>query len=164
MELKRLLAGAAATAATAVVMLPSTAAAQVSDLSVSPQTVEAGHDITITGSCGDPSADVSMWYGKLDSIGEPLVRLEEVSSGQDSISGTITITAGTPPGPYLAVMQCGAQAGELGTVGFNVAAGGTEAGGGATAEGVDFILFAAGGMLLAAAIAGTFYYRHNERA
>lgn len=164
MGLKRLLTGAAAAAAAAAVILPPAAAAQVSNMTVSPQTVEAGHNITITGSCDNGSAQASMWYGKLDAIGEPLVQLDEVSGGRDQISGVLTITAGTPPGSYLAVMQCGEETGELGTVGFNVASGGTQAGGGSTAEGVDIILFAAGGMLLMAAIAGTFYYRHHERA
>ncbi|HIW62673.1 MAG TPA: hypothetical protein H9881_09470 [Candidatus Stackebrandtia excrementipullorum] len=164
MGVKRWMTGVAAGAVAAVAVLSPAASAKVSNMTVSPQTVAAGHDITITGACDNGSASATMWYGKLDSIGEPLVQLEQVDGDQNLISGILTITADTPPGSYLAVMQCDRDADELGTVQFNVAHGGTQSRGDSTAAGVDAILFAAGGMLLLAAMAGTFYYRHNSRA
>lgn len=163
LRLKRLLVCAAVTAAAATALLPGVATAKVSNVSVSPQTVEAGHHITITGACGNGATSATMWYGNLNGDGEPFMRLDDVKGSNENISGTLLISNGTAPGSYLAVMQCTDQAGELGTAQFNVASGGTKAGAGSTAEGVDLILFIGGGMLLLAAIAGTFYYRHNER-
>ncbi|MFD0559260.1 hypothetical protein ACFQ3B_19700 [Stackebrandtia endophytica] len=163
MRLKRLLVSAAVTAAAATVLLPGVATAKVSNVSVSPQTVEAGHHITITGACDNGATSATMWYGNLDGDGEPFVQLDNVKGDDESISGTLLISDATAPGSYLAVMQCSAQATVLGTAQFNVASGGTNAGGGSAAEGVDLILFIGGGMLLLAAVAGTFYYRHNER-
>ncbi|WP_147135004.1 hypothetical protein [Stackebrandtia albiflava] len=158
--MKRILATAAVTAAIGATVAAPSAATPATEVSVSPQTVEAGHNITVSGGCGNGATTADIWYGTPG--GGPLVVLNDVAGTAERITGTLLVTGDTPPGVYLAAVQCAGGAPE--TTHFNVASGGTKAGDGSLAEGSDTILFIGGGMLLAAAIAATFYYRRNDSA
>lgn len=165
MGIKRVLVGAAVLTATALAAMPGTASAQVENMSVSPQTVEAGHNITISGKCSTMATKANMWYGNADGSGQPYVELDNVAGTKESISGTLMISHGTAPGHYQAVMHCEGDKDQPTTVKFTVAKGGTKAGDGSSliGGGNTFILIG-GGMLVLAAVGGVVYFRRRDSA